>query len=371
MARKCYVGFWPWPRVWTTKEAYDLACSLKKDGDSINLAEPITEEQSKLFREVSFEYIAQDFELQICADGLFLYRDNAVEDAIIAAAEIDKNHPDPMLGGFDKIMKASGAAYRHYIPALNILFSLVESELHSHGRNSTIYWAQPIGRTDMIRVKNEQLDSVKSSLTNFGPVTEMQLQRFVGHISVGARIDGMFYQEVPAAFEDACKIFKKAYYDQEFWSFLEKYSNAWANYQTELYESSLAVSWSIIERDLVGQIMSLVNNTQACKLKKLDKHGSVVGLSNKEETRIRNKLAQGESPMAGQIISILTAHQIPLHADLEQVKNARNAHQHRGAQVDPERCRDALNICSDICKREFNVELNCRLHKNAHLGITC
>lgn len=371
MARKCYVGFWPWPRAWTTKEAYDLACSLIKDGASIHLAEPVTEEQAKVFREVSYEYIALDFELQICADGLFLYRDNALEDTIIDAAEIDKKHPDPMLGGFDEIMKASGGAYRHYIPALNILFALVESELHSHGRNSTIYWAQPIGRTDMIRFKNAILESEKSSLTNFGAVTEMQLQRFVGNISLGARIDGMFYKEVPAAFKDACEIFEKAYYDQEFWSFLEKYSNAWANLQTELYESSLALSWSIIERDLVGQITNLANNTQAGNLQKLDSHGSVVSLSNNEENRIRNKLAQAESPMAGQIISILTAHQTPLHANLERVKDARNAHQHRGAQVDPERCRDALSICADICKREFNVELNCRLHKNAHLGITC
>jgi len=58
-----------------------------------------------------------------------------------------------MMGGIDEIMEASGSAYRQYIPALNILFTLVKSELHSHGRNTQLYWSQPIGRTDMVRVK--------------------------------------------------------------------------------------------------------------------------------------------------------------------------------------------------------------------------
>ncbi len=153
MVRKCYVGFWPWPRAWTTEEAYELARSLKKDGASIHLTESVTEAQAGIFRSVTHEYTTADFEAQLCADGLFLYRDNALENAIIDAAEEDKNHPDPMMGGFDEIMKVSGQAYRHYIPALNIMFMLVESELHSHGRNTTLYWAQPIGRTDMVRVK--------------------------------------------------------------------------------------------------------------------------------------------------------------------------------------------------------------------------
>lgn len=371
MARKCYVGFWPWPRAWTTEEAYNVACSLKKDNASIYLAEPVTEEQAEIFRAVSYEHIASEFELQLCADGLFLYRDNTLEDSIIDAAKIDKQSADPMMGGFDVIMRASSAAYRHYIPALNILFALVESELHSHGRNTTLYWSQPIGRTDMIRVKNAQSDTEISSLTNFGAVNEMQLQRFAGDLSVGARIDGMYYKEVPEAFKDACVLFEKAYNDKRLWSFLEQYANAWSNLQTELYESSLALSWSLIERDLVEQITNLFSRLSTGGVLQLSDQGAVVPLSKKDEKRIRKKLKLGESPMAGQIVSILAAHQVSLHRHLERVKKVRNDHQHKGTPVDPECCRNALTICAEICKRVYFIELNCRLHSNAHLGITC
>ncbi len=159
MPRKCYVGFWPWPRAWTTQDAYDLACSLKKGKASIHLAEAVNEEQASVFRVVTYEFISQDFELQICADGLFLYRDNHIEDSILEAAEKEKSSRDSMAGSIDTSMSASSTAYRHYIPALNILFMLVESELHSNGRNITLYWAQPMGRTDMVRVKNAQSEN--------------------------------------------------------------------------------------------------------------------------------------------------------------------------------------------------------------------
>jgi len=77
------------PRAWTTKQAYKVACSLKKDNASIHLAEPVTEEQAEIFRAVSSQHIAPEFALQLCADGLILYRDNSLEDAIIEAAKKD------------------------------------------------------------------------------------------------------------------------------------------------------------------------------------------------------------------------------------------------------------------------------------------
>ncbi len=199
----------------------------------------------------------------------------------------------------------------------------------------------------------------------------MQLQRLAGNASVGARIDGMYYKEIPAAFEDACRIYERAYNDGGLWSFLDTYSNAWSNLQTELHESSLALSWSIIERDLLKQLTRLINQTPAGNVMKLNNQGVTVNMTSGEENSLRNRLSQGESPMAGKMISILTAHQIHLHADLGQVKTARNNHQHSGASVDPERCRDALRICAEACKREYSIEINCRLHANAHLGITC
>lgn len=354
-----------------SQEAFDVASTLKRDRHSIQLAEPVTEEQAELFRRVVHEYITQDFELQLCADGLFLYRDNAIEDAIIEAAKKDIQLNDPMIAGFDEIMRASSTAYKHYIPALNILFALVESELHSRGRNITLYWAQPIGRTDMVRVKNAQSPNEQSSLTTFGEVTEMQLQRFVGKVSIGARIDGGCYPDVPKAFADACSIFDEAYHNLDLWSFLEQYSNAWSNLQTELYESSLALSWSIIERDLVSQTAGLVNGLPQGNVLRTTQQGASQALSARDERKLRSRLAQGESPMAGTMISILRAHSVPLHPKLQTVKTARNNHQHQGALVHPQSCSDALEICADACSRVHGVGLNCRLQANAHLGITC
>jgi len=371
MARKCYVGFWPWPRVWTTLEAYQLANSLKRDNSDIHLKDSLSEDQAEVFRHVSYEYITRDIELQICADGLFLYRCNNIEKDIIKASELDVQVSDPMIAGFDAIMKESSKAYQHYIPALNIIFALVESELHSNGRNSQIYWSQPIGRTEMIRVNIAQSESENSSLTNFGPVNEMQLQRFSGNLSIGARLDGHFHQEVVEAFKDACLIFEKAFFDSHLWSFLENYANAWSNFQTQLYESSLAISWSIIERDLVAQTSSLLNQLPAGAIYKLDSNSNIVPLPHREENRIRTKIAQGESPMVGILISILSGHHIPLSDHLQTVKQARNEHQHQGASVTAKHCREALMVCSEICKRKHSIELNCRLHANAHLGITC
>ncbi len=370
MARKCFVGFWPWPRAWTTQEAFSVASSAKKDQWSIHLTEPVSEDQAKVFREVACEYVTAEFELQLCADGLFLYRDNAIEDAIIEAAEKDKASPDPMMGGIDEIMSASGAAYRHYMPALNILFALVESELHCHGRNTYLYWAEPIGRTDMVRVKYAQSPTEQSSLTNFGEVNEMQIQRFGDERSIGARMDGVYYKEVPKAFMDACVTFKQAYGDNRLWSFLAQYSTAWSNLQTELYESSLSILWSLIERDLVDQASQLIAQLPAGSVQQVTSSG-IQTLSNRQESRIRAILAQGDSPMAGQLISILNAHQVSVHQYLDRVKNARNDFQHKGIPVPPDRCRDALSICSDIAQRNYSIELNCRLQANAHLGITC
>ena len=370
MARKCYVGFWPWPRAWTTQEAYDVALTLKKDVASVHLMEPATQAQAEVFRSTIVEYIKPEFELQLCADGLMLYRDNLIEEKILEAAEIDKLSSDRMMGGFDAIMSASGAAYRHYIPALNVLFALVESELHRNGRNLVLYWAQPIGRTDMVRVKNAQSDSEQSSLTNFGAVNEMQIQRFADERSIGARVDGMYYKEVPGAFSDACEIFDKAYRDKQLWSFLVGYANAWTNMQTELHESSLALSWSLIERDLLEQTIDLLRALPEGGVWRLESDGTARTLTAREEERIRTRLDDGESPMAGVMIAILLAHEIPLHDNLGRVKDARNANQHSGTSVDYQLCRDALIICADICNRVFSVDLNRNIGRNPHLGIT-
>ncbi len=199
----------------------------------------------------------------------------------------------------------------------------------------------------------------------------MQLQRYASGLSIGARIDGMYYKEVPEAFKDACIIFEKAYHDIQLWSFLEQYANSWSNLQTELYESSLALSWSLIERDLFNELSNLFAQVPVGEIQKLNSQGIVVRLNSNNENRLRSKLAQNESPMAGQMISILSAHNVQLNGFLPQVKQARNAHQHSGVSVDPQRCRESLAICSEICKKTYSIDLNPRLLSNAHLGITC
>lgn len=366
--RKCYVGFWPWPRAWTSVEAYQLAENLKEKG-SIHLKRALTEKEAKVFREVRSEYIEPNFEFQLCADGLILYRHNSIENDISTTNNKLSPTTDLASNDFRQAMRASSAGYRHYIPAMNIFFMLLESEMHGHGRNNTLYWIKPITKNNMVRVKNDLVADQNSSLTSFGEVTEMHLQRFVGEVSVGARIDGMFHQDVIDAFNDACQIYSMVFNDSDLWNLMEKLSSSWVSMQTELFESSLALSWSIIERDLVSQLRTLLSSIPSGSLMKL--HNNVpTSMSSIEETGLRNKITAGDSPMAGKMISILNAHSISLHGKLNNVKQIRNNQQHSGASVTFNNCVDALEICIEVAKRVHNLELNFRLQPNAHLGIT-
>ena len=365
--RKAFVGFWPWPRAFATQEASNLAKGLRKL-NNIYLNEALSDNQAKVFREVAAEYITHDFEIQLCADGLLLYRCNDIEDQIINAQNISARVDD--IGAINARQLASSNGYKHYIAALNILFLLLESELHNNGRNNFLYWIKPITRIDLIRQKYHQEGSPPSSITVFGPQDEMLLQRFKCKRAIGARLDGMYQADLIPAFTDATLLFESAYRNHQLWDFLLVYSNAWTNLLIELEESSLTLSWSLIERDLLYQVSQLISRIAVGSLNKMTSAGNIVSLNSNAENDIRTKIAAGESLMAGTMIGILQAYGITLSANLNSVKSARNAHQHSGATVTFIDCKLALEICNEICSRRFSLNLNNKLIPNPHLGIS-
>ena len=366
--RKGFVGFWPWPRAFATLEAFTLAQGLKKK-NHIHLAEALSISQTNVFSKVVATHTTDDFELELCADGLFLYRDNAIEEGIIEAQR-SENESSDHLSNVNAVFSASGSGYRHYVPALNILFLLIESEMHSNGRNNYLYWVKPIARIDLVRQKYQQEGSAPSSITSFGPIDEMLIQRFSCKDSIGARIDGIYHKDLVGAFNDASTIFEKVYYNSELWKFLLTYSNAWTNLLTELQDSSMTLSWSLIERDLQYQVSQLIPGIAVGSLQMLNHNGTLRALSNSQETTIRNKISAGGSLMAGQMIGILEANGVQLHANLNTVKDARNNQQHQGIPVNYLNCQQSLEICKEICQRRFSIVLNNKLQPNPHLGIS-
>ena len=77
--RTSYVGFWPWPRVWGTNEAKELATALP---GSTHLETDLNAAQAGLFRSVAARYDGTGFDVQYCAVGLITYRHHGHEEAI-------------------------------------------------------------------------------------------------------------------------------------------------------------------------------------------------------------------------------------------------------------------------------------------------
>ena len=195
--RTSYVGFWPWPRVWGTNEAKELATALP---GSTHLETDLNAAQAGLFRSVAARYDGTGFDVQYCADGLITYRHHGHEEAISQNWEEFRLDPTAPLS-------ASEVAWAHYVQALNILFAVFESALHTNRNIDGLFWIEPVGRTDVVRIRYDEHGAALSDAA-FGPRTEMGLQRRAGHESVGARIDGIYDPRVIAAFMETKATFE-------------------------------------------------------------------------------------------------------------------------------------------------------------------
>ena len=367
--RDGFIGFYPWPRVWADKDTHAFAESLPRDSYG-RLTRELTEDEQKVFSADVVDIDKTNFRLKLSADGLIIYQNKLIEKDIIEATKrVEGLTPEQRIVTNDMYF-ASLSAYEHYLPALNIFFLIFESELHSNGRNSTIFFMTPIRKKDLLRIKEKRANSKPSSLTNFGPYTEQQRQRFTGAISLNANLSGHYAPSLVPAFKTAALIFEKALNESQLWNFLEQYSQAWTSYQSEMYNSSLSVCWSLIERDLFEQTRDLLNSLQTGQVKELDDQNTPQLMRPRQENRLRAKINNGDSPMAGRMINILQANGVTLHTSLDSVKTARNNFQHSGVNISRTENKDALLICRSICSSNFGIELNCNLHPNSHLGVT-
>lgn len=359
-----FVGFWPWPRAWATREAGALAESLpKKNG--IFLTRELTPAEAGTFRTVAATYRGEEFEAHLAADGLLAYRHDRHEDAIEKNWEAVK---DDITVAFH----ASTVAWNHYISALNILFLLLESGMHIGGRNHYLYWVEPVGRTRVVRVRYDP-SGVAQSETSFGPVTEMNLVRLEGPASVGARVDGRFNPDPIAAFQSAMPIFHRAHAEAELWAFLDVFASAWTLRALGQFDSALALAWFLVERDLVQRVGALLAQLRVGVDTVMTVEGAAGtprGLSPKEERGLRAKMAQGESPMAGKLLGVLAGHGQVADQDTTMAKAARDRLAHGGSRVSSREAEAALRACLQIASRVFQVKLAPRLNENPELGLT-
>ena len=93
-------------------------------------------------------------------------------------------------------------------------------------------------------------------------------------------------------------------------------------------------------------------------------------MKTREEKEIRDKVAKGESPMAGMMLSILKAHNEHVFPEILGTKTARDSIAHGGTSKGASFATTGLRACSLIAKEGFGVDLNNRLGANAHLGLT-
>ena len=262
-------------------------------------------------------------------------------------------------------LSASEVAWAHYVQALNILFALFESALHTNRNIDGLFWIEPVGRTDVVRIRYDEHGAALSDAA-FGPRTEMGLQRRAGHESVGARIDGIYDPRVIAAFMETKATFERAHVQPELWRFLDRFCTSWTTFHLGLFDSSVVVSWSLIERYLVSRMASLLSSVPVGGLHR----GGKKAMKTREEKEIRDKVAKGESPMAGMMLSILKAHNEHVFPEILGTKTARDSIAHGGTSKGASFATTGLRACSLIAKEGFGVDLNNRLGANAHLGLT-
>ena len=355
------MGFWPWPRVWLSDSSVELSEQLERTASKVHLAEPLAEQQAAVFREVARSFVGSEFEAHICADGLLAYRHFAHEEKIKEGWEQAKD--DITIG-----LPASAEAWPFYVSALNILFMLLESELHSGGRNSYIYWIPIVTRTDIVRVRYDDQGKAFST-TWHGPETEMGLQRYGGATAVGARIDGHFHGEILDAFEASMSHLEAAHSDEELWAFLSSYSASWSSLHNGLRVAALADIWVLVERRLVELMAGLLASVPSGVLSR-DSSGTVKPLSAKAEKHLRAQIARGESPMAGRMIGVLEGHGVSLWPELPTVKAARDRLAHGAAPPTFSEVRDGLLLGRSIGRERFGLEIRAKLEGNPHLGLT-
>ncbi len=359
---KRYLGFWPWPRVWTTESAADLASTVRVGG-GVSLTRALTAAEAITFRQVAVEYAQGGFDAQLCADGLIAYREDALEQAI--SADWERAKVDITAG-----MPASSAAWERYISALGIMFLLVESELHLHGRGNQIYWVEPVGRSSTYR-PGYASDGSLARNGYYGPITEMGLVREVGAKAIGARIDGTYQPDVVGAFNDAMPMLARAFADPPLWAFLDVHSNAWTTYKLGHFDASVMMAWSLIERDLVRRAQAIATATPVGGLMRHRPHDHGPNpMPANQENALRATLAAGESPMAGRLLGLLRGHGEAINNDLLAAKDARDRLAHGGASATPAEAVAGLRAVAAIAADHFGVQLNPSLHPNAHLGLT-
>ena len=313
-----------------------------------------------MFRFVAASYSGTSFEVQFCSDGLITYRHQAHEQAILENWEKAEND-------ISMELTASSVAWPHYIQALNILFALLESALHTN-RNMQLYWIAPIARIDVVRLRYNA-EGLATSTLAYGPRTEMALQRYSGAESVGARIDGFYHDDVIAAFCETSAVFERAHQDPHLWEFLNRFSTSWTSFHLGMYDSAVVLSWSLIERYLVKKVDALLAMVAEGSVMKQTSTGSS-RMSRKEETDLRAKISQGESPMAGILLSVLHAHGERIFQEILATKLARDNIAHGGTSGGSAPAVSGLQACSLIAKETFNVVLNNQSNGNAHLGLT-
>jgi hypothetical protein len=366
MATVNFVGFWPWSRVWATKEAGDLAATLPKSKGGVSLTRELTSDEALVFRQVAVGHDGGEFEAQLCADGLLTYRHKAREEQIAAEWELAK-------ADITQGMPASGRAWPFYVGALNIVFVLLESELHNtaQNRNHTIYWREPVARTDVVRVRYDDA-GVFLGHGFYGPQTEMAIVRFHGPRSVGARVDGTYYPDLVGAFQDAMQIFDAAHADSALWSFLEVYASAWTLHAIEQTDAAVMLAWSLIERDMVQRLAALLPTIPVGNVL-TQWPGSAnppTALNPGAEADLRAKITAGESPMAGRMIGALTGNGQVVDAETMTIKQARDRLAHGGARASFGESKAGLVAANSIAQRAFGIRLSPHLMPNPHLGLT-
>lgn len=363
-SRVNFVGFWPWPRAWATREAAALAETLpKKNG--VFLARELTPAEAGTFREVAVNHHGKEFEAHLAADGLLAYRHDRYEAAVEEGWE--RVQSAPALG-----FPASTAAWNHYTSALSILFLLLESGMHTEGRNNYLYWVEPVGRTRVVRVRYNPAGQPLSQ-TSFGPETEMNLARVDGPTSVDLPVGGRFSPDPVAAFQSAMPVFDRAHAEPRLWAFLDVFASAWTLRALGQFDSALTLAWFLVERDLVqrvGAVLAQLRVGVDTVMTVDGAEGTPRGLSAKEEHELRTKTAQGESPMAGKLLGVLAGHGQAADQDTKMAKTARDRLAHGGSRVTSREAEAALRGCLQIASRVFQVKLAPRLNENPEIGLT-
>jgi hypothetical protein len=358
-----YVGFWPWPRSWCTDKAAALAAQLPQDAQ-FRLTRAPTSEEASVFNEVAYSYLGASFEAQLCADGLFSYRHPGHENSIAKEAASHGSNDEDL--NVTQEFQASAAGWNHYLGALNILLLLVQSDLQvSH--NHMPYWIESVSRPMMVRYCCDSALNVRTNY--FGPSTELSVLRKGGDLAIGARIDGHFDAKLVESFRAAMPLFEAAHNQQALWSFLYRYSAAWTAHISGHFDACLMLTWSLVERDLVSQVGDILLTTVAGQVKSMDEHGALKTLDKNQEQRLRTAIQKAESPMAGKLIGILTAHGRAPTNEVLIAKAARDKLMHGGTSAQFPESEAALKACNAIAQRH-HVHLGPRLLANAHLALT-